>query len=98
MAERTEQRCSVCSALLRPYNAALSKWPGTKAKVSTRPLLCSAHQYHGKTKTTQDFSGHKIVQVDPDEARVVRRLIRERFEGDDYMLMTDALGIGDDVD
>lgn len=91
-------KCSVCSAPLRPYKAPLSKWPGTKAKVSTRPLLCTAHQYHGKVQAPRDFTGHDTYLVKPEEARMVRRLISERFEGDDYMLMTEALGIGDDIE
>jgi hypothetical protein len=86
----------VCNSLLRPYNAPLSKWPGTKAKVSTRPLLCSAHQY-GSAGATQDFNGHEKFVIDTKDARIVKRMIRERFEGDDYMLMTEALGIGEDV-
>lgn len=97
--ERKEpnERCSVCGDVLRPYGSTLDDWPGTKAKVSTNPLLCTAHQY-GKGAATQDFSGHDIVKPKPEEVRMVRRLIRDRLEGDDYLLVVDALGIGADID
>lgn len=102
-------RCSVCDAELRPYGAPLAKWPGTKGKVSTNPPLCTAHQYGSwrcnarrvnlrDESKVWDWSGHMVETIPVEHARVVRRLIQERFEGDDYMLMTEALGIGDDID
>jgi hypothetical protein len=39
-----------------------------------------------------------VARLPQQEVRIVKRLIRERFEGDDYLLITDALGIGSDID
>lgn len=89
-------KCTVCNAPLRPYKAPLSKWPGTKAKVSTRPLLCSAHQA-GRGTSTVTFTGHSIPQIREEDVRIVKRMIRERFEGDDYLLILTSI-VGDDID
>lgn len=89
--------CGVCSAPLRPYNSLRGDWPGTKAKGSTEPLRCTAHA-NGKSAGTKHFSGHDKMTPKVEHVRIVRRLVQERLEGDDYMLVVDALGIGDDID
>jgi hypothetical protein len=64
---------------------------------STGPPRCTAHQ-NGKSTATIDFKENVVARLPQQEVRIVKRLIRERFEGDDYLLITDALGIGSDID
>lgn len=88
----------MCRARLRPYGARKEDWPRTKAKASTNPLRCTAHQYGRKTGGYDFREDREMERVDMNQVRLVRRRIQERFEGDDYMLITEALGIGDDID
>jgi len=95
--QRKEERCSVCQSPLRPYNSRKGDWPGTKAKASSNPLLCTAHQY-GKGSATQDFTGHVVPVVPVEEVRIVRRLIVDRFDDPDDRNLMISMVIGDDID
>lgn len=91
-------KCTICQSPLRPYNSRKGDWPGTKGKVSTNPLRCTAHQYGRKTGRYDFREDREVERVDMNQVRLVRRRIQERFEGDDYLLITEALGIGDDIE
>ena len=90
-------RCDVCKAQLRPYGARKVDWPRTKGKASSNPPLCTAHQY-GKSNASLDFAGHTVAKIPVEEARIVRRLIRDRFDDPDDRNLMISMVIGDDIE
>lgn len=57
--------CSVCGAKLRPFRTSVGKWPGTKSKQSSDPLLCAGCMNGARVSTSDvTFSGHAKNEAD----------------------------------
>lgn len=79
---------------MRRHGQLLKDHPGTVAKNSNKECgTCYARRIRGS-----EYMPVLSDWTDSLEARTVKRMVAERFEGeDDYMLILTALGIGDDV-
>lgn len=87
---------------MRPAGSLSGGFPGTVEKATHGK--CNSCYKRGDYKGRSFVEDTDIVKLDalpapvvtPDDYRIVRRLIQERFDGDDYLLST--LGLeGDDL-
>lgn len=79
------RRCTKCGHHMRPQGVKIADQPGTK-------------RYGGRGLCYMCLRGQvEITTVAEPNAKFIRRLAEQRLSGDDYLLVMDAFGIGDDT-
>jgi len=82
--------CSTCGYALRPYNAKVVDWPGTRQKVSTSPPLCRSC-YRRKRVGGEYVSAH----VQRDRYAVVNLVRTQITNPEERVRVLQALGLED---
>lgn len=101
--QRQTMRCGVCKRKMRPVSAKAADYPGTvKQQVTGKCNTCYMRGGISGNSFVEDpmietLNRLPVPDVGEKEYRIVRRLIEDRFEGDDYLLSVLGL-VGEDIE
>lgn len=101
---KNSPHCLGCGVKFRPANTLLADYPGTRREATVgKCTTCYSNlgQLSGNSFVENDLVRQlnqlSVPKVEQREYRMVRRLIEDRFEGDDYLLSVLGL-VGEDTE